>query len=69
MSIYYFQIFSKIIRKAELKCKENDFISVNAKPVNEDIFKRGICLPSDIKMTAEEQQMVIAAVRELFEHV
>ena len=46
--------------------KENDFISVSGKPVTEDIFSRGVCLPSDIKMTAEEQDFVIRAIREMF---
>jgi len=32
-----------------------------------DIFKRGFCLPSDIKMTAEEQDRVIEIVRACFE--
>lgn len=32
-----------------------------------DIFLRGLCLPSDNKMTAEEQDVIIAAVRSCFE--
>ena len=32
-----------------------------------DIFRRGLCLPSDNKMTAQEQDVVIAAVRSCFE--
>ncbi len=35
--------------------------------VGMDIFNRGLCLPSDIKMTPEEQDMVIAVIRECFE--
>lgn len=35
--------------------------------VSEDIFERGLCLPSDIKMTPEQQDMVIAIVRSCFE--
>ena len=31
-----------------------------------DIFSRGLCLPSDNKMTAEEQDVIIAAVRNCF---
>ena len=46
--------------------KNNDFITVADKPVNEDIFAKGLCLPSDIKMTEEEQQYVIDAIRECF---
>ena len=35
--------------------------------VGEDLFARGLCLPSDIKMTDEEQDRVIAMVRSCFE--
>lgn len=31
-----------------------------------DLFNRGLCLPSDIKMTAEEQDMVIAIIKSCF---
>ena len=34
--------------------------------VGADIFRRGLCLPSDIKMTAEEQDQVIEIVRSCF---
>jgi len=33
---------------------------------SEDIFNRGLCLPSDIKMTPEQQDMVIEIVRSCF---
>ena len=36
------------------------------KHVSEDIFARGVCLPSDTKMTTEEQQEVIRIIKELF---
>ncbi len=35
--------------------------------VAEDYFNRGVCLPSDTKMTAEQQQQVIAYIRALFQ--
>ena len=44
----------------------NDFVYVEDKPVDEDIFARGLCLPSDIKMTREEQNYVIASIRSCF---
>ncbi len=44
----------------------HDFITVQQKAVSEDIFARGLCLPSDIKMTAEEQQKVIDIIRSFF---
>lgn len=46
--------------------KENDFMYIEATPVNEDIFARGLCLPSDIKMTEEEQDRVIDIIKECF---
>lgn len=35
--------------------------------VGADIFERGLRLPSDIKMTAEEQDVIIAIIRSCFE--
>ena len=46
--------------------KGYDFITVCDKPVDEDIFERGLCLPSDIKMTEEQQMHVIKIIKSLF---
>lgn len=43
------------------------FVTAGGAPVSEDIFARGLCLPSDIKMTPEEQDAVIAVIRRCFE--
>lgn len=45
---------------------DRDFITADSERVNEDLFSRGLCLPSDIKMTAEEQQRVIDVVKSMF---
>ncbi|MBE6780725.1 MAG: DegT/DnrJ/EryC1/StrS family aminotransferase [Ruminococcaceae bacterium] len=45
---------------------DNDFITANGQAVNEDLFSRGLCLPSDIKMTAEEQDVVIDLIKKMF---
>ena len=45
---------------------ENDFIYVEDKPVGEEIFEKGLCLPSDIKMTEDEQEYVIKCIRACF---
>lgn len=45
----------------------SEFISINDQPVNVDIFERGLCLPSDNKMTIEEQDIVIELVKACFE--
>lgn len=44
----------------------HDFISAKEENVAEDIFSRGLCLPSDIKMTKEEQDRVISIIKKLF---
>ena len=46
--------------------KGHDFISVEKKSVGEDVFARGLCLPSDIKMTEEEQEYVIEQIIKCF---
>ena len=46
--------------------KGYDFISVEKKSVSEDVFARGLCLPSDIKMTEEEQEYVIEQIKKCF---
>lgn len=43
-----------------------DYITENNNSVSEHIFKNGLCLPSDIKMTQEEQDEIIGAIRALF---
>ena len=45
---------------------EHDFITAGESPADEDIFARGLCLPSDIKMTDDEQAYVIAKIKEFF---
>lgn len=47
--------------------KKYDFITISEKnSVSEELFTRGVCLPSDTKMTKEEQARVIHVVEELF---
>ena len=47
--------------------QNHDFVAKGEKDVGADIFRRGLCLPSDIKMTAEEQNVIIQIVRDCFE--
>jgi len=44
---------------------ECDFVTAEDN-VGEDIFARGLCLPSDIKMTAQQQESVIEVIRSVF---
>lgn len=45
-----------------------DFITLgkNGESVAEDIFNRGLCLPSDIKNTEEDMERIIGIIRALF---
>ena len=49
-----------------------DFVTVNGKAnkgemsVSEDLFNRGVCLPSDTKNTPEDMERIIGLVKELF---
>ena len=47
--------------------RTNAYIAGKGVDVGADIFARGLCLPSDNKMTAEEQDKIIAIVRSCFE--
>lgn len=48
--------------------RENIFVArEEGADVGADIFARGLCLPSDIKMTAEEQDEVIRVIRSCFD--
>lgn len=45
---------------------DRDFITTEEKAVDKYIFKQGLCLPSDIKMTGKEQNYVIDVIRSVF---
>lgn len=50
----------------QLVYADRDFVKVNDEEVSADIFFRGLCLPSDIKMTAEQQHEVIKGIKRCF---
>lgn len=63
-----------VTREGDSRGKTNAYISggtvgVDGKPldVGMDIFQRGLCLPSDNKMTAEVQNKIIEIIRACFE--
>lgn len=49
------------------RAKTNAYIAGEAKDVGADIFARGMCLPSDNKMTPEQQERIIEVIRACFE--
>lgn len=46
--------------------EQYDFIKSDENAVSDDIFNRGVCLPSDTKMTKEEQDRIIKIIKELW---
>ena len=44
----------------------NKYVTVDGTDIGADIFERGLCLPSDIKMTEEEQEQVIEIIKSCF---
>ncbi len=47
--------------------KTSPFVKVGENDVGMDVFSRGLCLPSDNKMTVEEQDKIIEIVKSCFE--
>lgn len=41
------------------------FVSAENTPVSEELFKRGICLPSDIKNTDEDMEKIISCIKKV----
>ena len=56
-----------ITREGNGRAKTNAYIEGGSEDVGMDIFERGLCLPSDNKMTAEEQDIVIEIIKRCFE--
>ena len=50
-----------VIRDGNGRGRTNAYIPGGCKDVGADIFERGLCLPSDIKMTEEEQICLLAS--------
>jgi dTDP-4-amino-4,6-dideoxygalactose transaminase len=46
--------------------KNNLFVSFDGQDVGMDIFDRGLCLPSDNKMTEEQQDIIIETIKKCF---
>ena len=55
-----------IVRDGSGRARTNAYIAGQAADVGMDIFARGLCLPSDNKMTAAQQDIVIEIVKECF---
>ena len=56
-----------VTRDGNGRARTNAYIAGEAADVGMDIFSRGLCLPSDNKMTPEQQDRIIEVIRACFE--
>lgn len=50
-----------------MRAKTNAYIAGAVVDVGADTFQRGVCLPSDNKMTKEQQDRIIEVIRACYE--
>ncbi len=62
-----FRMHPFITREGNGRGKTNAYIAGSGADVGADIFRRGLCLPSDNKMTVDEQNKIIEIIRACFE--
>ncbi len=55
-----------ITREGNGRARTNAYIEGTASDIGMDIFHRGLCLPSDNKMTEKEQDQIIEIIKECF---
>ncbi len=55
-----------ITREGSGRARSNAYIEGGCADVGADIFRRGLCLPSDNKMTAEQQERIIDIIHRCF---
>lgn len=56
-----------ITKNGSGRAQTNAYIAGNYTDVGTDLFERGLCLPSDNKMTVEEQDVIIETIKACFE--
>ena len=55
-----------VTRDGSGRCRTNAYIAGGCVDVGADIFERGLCLPSDNKMTIDEQEKIIEIIKSCF---
>lgn len=56
-----------ITKTGNARAKTNAYIAGGVADIGMDIFDRGLCLPSDINMTKEQQDVIIEVIKKCFE--
>ena len=61
-----FRMHGFVTRQGDGRGRTNAYIAGSGTDVGMELFERGLCLPSDNKMTPEQQDVIIAVVRSCF---
>jgi dTDP-4-amino-4,6-dideoxygalactose transaminase len=61
-----FRMNGFVTREGNGRARTNAYIAGEAADVGMDIFQRGLCLPSDNKMTPQQQDVIIEIIRSCF---
>ena len=56
-----------VVRDGNGRARSNAYIAGGVSDVGMDIFARGLCLPSDNKMTVDQQEKIIEVIKACFE--
>lgn len=62
-----YRMHDVIGREGSLRCRTNAYIEGGVEDIGADIFARGMCLPSDNKMTEEQVERIIEIIKRCFE--
>lgn len=63
----YYRNHAFITCEGNGRARSNAYLDGEVIDIGADIFERGLCLPSDNKMTVEEQDRIIEIIKECFE--
>lgn len=63
----YYRNHAFVMAQGDGRARTNAYIAGSTADVGADIFHRGLCLPSDNKMTPEQQSRIIQAIHSCFE--
>ena len=62
-----FRMHGFVTREGDGRARTNAYIAGEATDVGMDLYDRGLCLPSDNKMTPQQQDVIIQVIRSCFE--
>ena len=61
-----FRMHGFVTRSGNGRGRTNAYIAGEGEDVGKDLFTRGLCLPSDNKMTPQQQDIIIEVIRSCF---